>query len=199
MGNSCDKLKKYGYKITCVPTNDETRKDYVKKSAQRAKTLALDAKEDQKIADEKNKVNNKKSQEGQIKAKTERVHIAPKAANTIVGKGGQTAVTDTKNDAVIKTNLDAQSKPVGSGKRVTVALGRFTHSGNKFVEASIDAATAYTNVIVINYLVTFPLYLIVFFVLLIEVILTDPSVNISVLLNIVLVQPETVLALYKLP
>ena len=117
---SCDKLKKYGYKTTYTHANDKTRKDREKKSAQRAKPSALNA-GDAKKDEELEKVNDKKSQDGQIKAKAERVCFAAEAAGTIVGKGNKTATTDKEKDAAIKTNLDAQ-KAAGSNKLVTVLV-----------------------------------------------------------------------------
>ena len=90
---SCDKLKKYGYKTIYNPLEDQTRTDHEKKSTQHAKSVALDI-ADAKKDTELKIVNDKKSQEGQVKAETERVHIAAEAASTIVGKGNKSAITD---------------------------------------------------------------------------------------------------------
>ena len=57
---SCDKLKKYGYKTTYNPAEDQTRKDDEKKRAQRVKFSALDV-VDAKKDEELKKINNKKS------------------------------------------------------------------------------------------------------------------------------------------
>ena len=105
----------------------------------------LDAADAKKDAEAK-LINDKKSQEGQIKAETERVRLAAEAAGTIVGKGKKSAVTDKEKDEAIKANLDAQNnaKIAGTGKRVTAGLSRF--AGTEFTEASVDAATAVNDV-----------------------------------------------------
>ena len=103
---SCDKLKRYGYKTTYNQSEDQSRDDYEKKSNQRAKSATLDAADAKKDAEAK-LINDKKSQEGQIKAETERVRLAAEAAGIIVGKGNKTAVTDKEKDEAIKANLDA--------------------------------------------------------------------------------------------
>ena len=118
---SCDRLKKYGCKTTYTHANNETLKDHEKKSAQRAKSSVLDA-ADAKKDEELKKINDKKSLDGQIKTKTERIYFAAEATGTIVGKGNKTATTVKEKDATIKTNLDAQ-KAAGSGKRITGGLG----------------------------------------------------------------------------
>ena len=63
----CTLLKKYWYKVTYYKTTDEAREDFDRKSAQRACSLALDV-NDKKKADEMKKANDKKSNDGLIKA-----------------------------------------------------------------------------------------------------------------------------------
>ena len=75
---TCDKLKKYRYKTIYNPLEDQTCTDHEKKSTQRANSAALDIADVKKDAELKI-INDKKAQEGQIKAETERVCIAEEA------------------------------------------------------------------------------------------------------------------------
>ena len=74
---SCDKSKKYGYKTTYNPAEDQTCKNYEKKSAQRAKSSALDV-ADAKKDEELKKINEKNLKKVQSKPKQNTSALRPK-------------------------------------------------------------------------------------------------------------------------
>ena len=73
--------------------------------------LALDA-ENAKQDEELEKINDKKSQESRIRAKTERVCLVAEATGTIAGKRKNTVVTDKKKTPQLKQISVCKSLPV---------------------------------------------------------------------------------------
>ena len=78
--------------------------------------------------------NDKKVCAGREKADAEKARLAAAVVtpdDTVVGKGGKDAITEKERADAIKANLDSQLRPTpktGTGRRVTVAKGRFARN-----------------------------------------------------------------------